>query len=258
MKLNPIIFFLLLAVFLSACSNRPKGVLSEKKMENLLYDLRLAEAEISNNNQIFSSDSLRKATLLNSVLEKHKVSRTQLDASITWYASNLKMYKVINENLSQRYAENIQSLRDASAQAKDLFLGSEGVLFAIDSAVWFDIYSERNVFPFQIETHLLKYGGALEVKFNILGVNGVNNPELTFCVNCVDTTLVKRLTIDRNGYYSEETEIAKGKRVKDAYGYIYFPEISTQSHFLIYDFRVQLRSENLFRARTHELELPAQ
>ena len=188
LKLNPVIFLFLLTITLVACGNRPKGVLSDMKMENLLYDLHLAEGEINNNHSLFASDSIRKENLLNSVLKKHKVTRNQLDASIDWYAGNLDRYKKIGDNLSSRFEKDIQVLRDIASQSQmknnpDLV----ELPFISDSTQFFNhYYLPRNVFAFQTDTTFYKFGGTYEVHFNVLGINKTNNPELTFCVECAE------------------------------------------------------------------------
>ncbi|GHV20784.1 hypothetical protein FACS189428_0250 [Clostridia bacterium] len=111
MKNNPTIGFILFFLLFTACTNRPWNVLSEKKMENLLFDLYIAETEIKENSPVFQSDSLRKQQLLHSVFEKHHVSEKRFDTSLVWYNAHLDRYLKINEKLTERYTLLITKLQ---------------------------------------------------------------------------------------------------------------------------------------------------
>ena len=102
--------YLFIAIFL-ACTGKPNYVLSDRKMENVLFDLYIAEAEIIENSRIFSNDSTKKQDLLQSVFKKHKISQAQLDTSLVWYNANLKRYLKINTQVSERYGSRIDQLQ---------------------------------------------------------------------------------------------------------------------------------------------------
>jgi hypothetical protein len=229
-------------VALIACTSRPREVLSDKKMENLLYDLYLTEGEIRANGPIFFADSIRKGNLLNSVLGKHKVSREQLDVSIDWYAHNLNRYQKILENLQTRYKEDIQALKLIEDTLPIKSTHSEGItgLPCIgDSIQFLNLYNlPENVFVFRTDTSFYQFGGIYELQFNALGVNETSGPELTFCVKCADTTFVRKSVMDKNGFYSMVIDITENKRFKEVYGYIYFPELTLRTNLFIYDFRI--------------------
>jgi hypothetical protein len=226
-------------------------------MEDLLYDLYVAEGEINNNHSVFSSDSIRKANLFNSVLKKYKVTKNQLDASIEWYANNLGRYNKINSNINNRFEVNIQALEDLRSQTRfsSDFIGSSLIR---DSIYVLNSYNlPRNTFSFRTDTTISNFGGIFEVRFNVLGINKTDNPELTFCVQCADTTFVKKAVLGHNGFYSETINITNDKRFKEAYGFIHFPEVSSQTNVFISDFRILQKEINLLdrapRAkRTHE------
>jgi Xanthine dehydrogenase, molybdopterin-binding subunit B len=226
-------------------------------MENLLYDLYVAEGEINNNHSVFSSDSIRKANLFNSVLKKHKVTKKQLDASIEWYANNLRHYNKINSNINNRFENNIQALEDLRSQAS-FSSDFTGPSLIRDSIYLLNVYSlPRNTFSFRTDTTFSDFGGIFELQLSVLGINGTDNPELTFCVQCADTTFVKKAVLGHNGFYSETINITNDKRFKEAYGFIHFPEVSSQTNVFISDFRILQKEINLLdrapRAkRTHE------
>ena len=216
-------------------------------MENLLYDLNVAEKEIGDNLSIFFSDSIRKENLLNSVLKKHKVTRSELDASIGWYAGNLGKYNKINTNLRKRYQKSIQELRDAIpkiSESTESFSDSAVRPLILDSVAFLNSYNlSRPIFTFGTDTVLFAFGGAFELQFTVLGIDEIHNPELTFCVQCADTAFVKKIPIRNSGFYSETIYITDGKRSKAAYGYIRFPKVNSRTNVLIHNFRLLERRD---------------
>jgi len=94
--------YLFLGMFL-ACTSKPVYVLSDKKMEHVLFDLYIVEAGMNENSGIFYNDSAKKQELLQSVFKKHKTSQTQFDTSLVWYNANLKRYLKINTQVTERY-----------------------------------------------------------------------------------------------------------------------------------------------------------
>ncbi|MDR1372609.1 MAG: DUF4296 domain-containing protein [Dysgonamonadaceae bacterium] len=117
MKNSVIIVAMLLPLIFTACRNSPYKILSDRKMEALLFDLYIAEAGMNNNITVFAQDSARKSQLLESVLKLHDVTRAQLDSSLLWYAGNLDRYIKVNENVERRYVSLIENL-DRQQQTK--------------------------------------------------------------------------------------------------------------------------------------------
>ena len=101
--------YLCLSMFL-ACTTKPVYVLSDKKMENVLFDLYIAEVEINENSGIFYNDSAKKQDLLQSVFKKHKISQARFDTSLVWYNANLKRYLKVNDQVTGRYNRWIDNL----------------------------------------------------------------------------------------------------------------------------------------------------
>ena len=241
MKVNPIIPVLFLTFFIFACSNRPSYVLSEKKMEKVLYDVYLAEAEINTHYVAFSSDSVRKQELLNSVLKKHKITEAVLDTSLAWYSGHLDKYFKIHENLNKRYAqatEKLRSLEEATAKS-NIILPVEKERFLLGSS---DL--PHNAYTFEADTTLSGYGGAYELQFNALGLSASLHPVATLCVQCRDTIFVKRDTINRNGLFISSIDIPIGKQAQKLYGSIYFPETYSQMIVFFHNFTLSYSSRS--------------
>lgn len=95
----------LLLLLMLACNSRPTppfGVLSERKMQDLLYDMHLSEAMVDN----FSSQEIpysERQRFYDQVFEKHGVSRAKYDSSLVWYGAHLDIYTDIYTQVIARY-----------------------------------------------------------------------------------------------------------------------------------------------------------
>jgi len=239
LKVSPLIPFLFLAFLFSACSNRPSNVLSDTKMEKVLYDIYIAEAEININYPVFSSDSTRKQELLNSVLKKHKITEAVLDTSLAWYSGRLEKYFKINENVNKRFTETLDKLkksegistkpRTISANQMALPVGKENFLLKSSDL-------QNNAYTYKADTALNRYGGSYDLRFTVLGLSASLRPVVTLCIQCPDTAFVKRDTLSQNGLVVASLDIPQGKLAKKLYGSIYFPEANPQMTVFIKDF----------------------
>jgi hypothetical protein len=246
LKINPIIpaFFLTLLFF--ACSNRPWHILSEKKMEKVLYDIYLAEAGITTHYNVFSSDSARKHDLLKSVLEKHKITEAALDTSLAWYAGRLDRYFKITENVSKRFAETSEVLRLQQEATMKLNL-ADGVLFLpVEKERFFlrPVDLPHKTYIFETDTTFYNYGGTYELQFSIMGLPASLHPVVILRVQCADTTFVKRDTISRNGLFVSSVDILPDKQAEKFYGSIYFPEVPPALAVFIQDFTLSRRDQS--------------
>ena len=112
------LFVYLFPILFLACSGKPAYVVSDKKMENVLFDLYIAETEMNENSRIFYNDSAKKQDLLQSVFQKHKISQAKFDTSLVWYNTKLKRYLKINTQVSERYGLWIDELRTEHKRIK--------------------------------------------------------------------------------------------------------------------------------------------
>ena len=119
-KLFKYLFLLFLTMIAFSCQNRPSEVLSRKKMENVMYDMYIAEAIIDNDYQKFA-ESQNKEALIEQVLEKHKISEARWDTSLSWYSDNIDLYLRINDSVKSRLQRNqsaVEQLRLAEASER--------------------------------------------------------------------------------------------------------------------------------------------
>jgi hypothetical protein len=227
-----------------ACSDRPPHVLSEKKMERVLFDLYLAESEITNNYTLFSSDSVLKRDLLNSVLKKHKITEAILDSSLVWYNGNLDKYLKINTRVNERYTKMLTELRPKPLDLHPVDLTENNYLPMKETNFLLKVKDlPQKFYTFKADTILENYGGNYNLQLSILGITPDIHPVLAFIVRCADSTYVKMDTISQNGLFTSSIQVQQ-KQVKELYGSLYFPEI--QNNMLIYVHDLKLfQNQNL-------------
>jgi hypothetical protein len=110
------ILFLSVLLFQSC---RPKGILSQKEMTDVLYDIHLAES-ITNNGVLeqhrewtegLDDNYFRDLTYL-SVLEKYKITEEDFFNSVAYYSKDLKTYSKIYDNVEKRFSELYEDIQN--------------------------------------------------------------------------------------------------------------------------------------------------
>jgi len=96
-------------VLLASCNKAPSEVLSEKKMKDVVIDMRLAEMMINWDKQTYP-DSAHKAALYASVLEKHHITQAVYDSSLVWYGKNLYVLLQVYDKALREIAKRIRQL----------------------------------------------------------------------------------------------------------------------------------------------------
>lgn len=202
------LFFLIVIVTVPACQNRPNEVLSRKKMENLMYDMYIAEAIIDNGYQEFAAPE-KKEALIDQVLKKHRVSEARWDTSLSWYSDNIDLYLQINDSVKARLERNRKTIEQASMQLvtrefddgvkspdyipphfRIATLGCDrGFKFTLDSLQLIDRFLENDTIFFQ---------------FKSIGIYPLETYSLKsrLKINYSDTTVYEASELDENKLYS--------------------------------------------------------
>lgn len=97
---NRLIIYLFLVILLAACKMKPIGVIGEKKMEDIIYDITLTEAIIYTYDDKISTEERKK--LYNDVYAKYGIDEAKYLASLKWYTENPKYIEIIYDNVKSR------------------------------------------------------------------------------------------------------------------------------------------------------------
>jgi len=239
-KIKYLIPLFFLSAFFTACDNRPFHVLSDKKMENVLFDVYIAQTIMDNNRALFS-DSARKADLLNAVLQKHKIDKAVFDSSLVWYSNNLDIYIKVNERVMGRYAKMIEELRAKQDENPEMLIAeTPSIQYPVNNKAFFlrRINIPQNVYTFRADTVLHNSGGVYNLRFNVLGLPAGIRPVVTFCVQGQDTTIVRRDSIRGNGFFNMTIGAYPVRQVNQLYGSIHFPETRSDMTLFINRFTI--------------------
>ena len=170
-----------------------------------MFDMNLAEAEINNNYTVFGNNDEKKRELLNSVLEKHKISKQELDTSLVWYSAHLERYLKICDRVSKRYDNQIGLLQKeieeenaliAELNRVNIFRGERSFFLQAASLL-------QNTVSFKVDSLEWNVGDNLEISFDVTGLGKDMNPGLLCYVVCKDTIIMVQDKIRTNGNFSK-------------------------------------------------------
>jgi len=93
-------FILILGIVLafSACNGRPKGVLSQSKMTDILTDLHKLDGCLNEKGFQYGHYP-EKAPYYKFILKKYDITQTQFDSSLVWYTKNPKYFEKVYANV---------------------------------------------------------------------------------------------------------------------------------------------------------------
>lgn len=128
---------LLLAVLAATgCSKRPKGILSEDKMVQVMADIQIAEAFDRNGDSDPYLQGESRELLGRGVLMQHGVSQEQMDSTLAWYGRNMdeyaKLYKKIDAELNKRQVKYARAAGESEKAGISADLWPYGRHFVID------------------------------------------------------------------------------------------------------------------------------
>lgn len=233
------LFFLIVTTMVLSCQNRPSEVLSRKKMENLIYDMYIAEAIIDNDYQDFIEPE-KKEALIAQVLKKHKTTEARWDTSLSWYSDNIDVYIQINDSVKVRLKRNQTAIDELIEQKASKNIVDESKLpgyiprhFRIAG-----LGCDRG-FKFRLDSTKLAErfddNDSVFFRFNLLGIYPLDSYSLKSMlkVNYADTTIYETLKLSENRSYSFIIRRAvKQDTVRSVDGFINlvgkFPQIPIQ------------------------------
>ena len=107
---------IILCILLAIVGCRPRGVLSNREMRNVLYDLHRADGAIQVAGYNYSHDQ-EVAGYYKNVLDKHGITQAQFDSSLVWYTDNPQIFNKIYPKVLERLEDDFErekQLREAN------------------------------------------------------------------------------------------------------------------------------------------------
>ncbi len=198
------ILSLLLVLLFTACGKSSK-VLSEKQMEDVLFDIHIADAKINENYQDFPTEE-KKHELYASIFKKHEISQEQFDTSLIWYGAHLDVYLNVYDRLTKRYTVLSDSItaridrrrmQTITSDTNQIYIWEGPKAFMLSSL------PGKNLIDFNLDTVQLSSKEYYELTFNVLGIaDSIVEPVVTFGVGLPDSAIIKREKVTGNGLFT--------------------------------------------------------
>lgn len=99
MRVGLIVAIVFIVSSCSLLSNKPKGLINEEDLVNVLVDIHFADAVVSIKGYRVMQDSLTINLLYDDILKKHDISRKQFDQTIQYYSKNVNKYDRIYDQV---------------------------------------------------------------------------------------------------------------------------------------------------------------
>lgn len=207
---------------LSACSKVPDEILSEKKMQQVVKDMMVAQSMTSGDYKSYP-DNESKQALYEGVFRKHGITQAEYDTALVWYGRNLDIYMKVYERVLADIDRDIKALGDVQADA--------GPVSNSDSVnIWprrpyLTLYPEALfngvVFDSRPETSYSS-GSIFVLGMRVWGIRkGMRTfPQVRLSADQGDTIVTVNELLKHDGYQEIWLRTVPTKRVKRVYGYI--------------------------------------
>ncbi|MDE6018397.1 MAG: DUF4296 domain-containing protein [Muribaculaceae bacterium] len=117
MKHLPAIFLIILLSF--GCTKRPKDILSEEKMIEVMADLRIAEAYERSGDAYEYLHGQSREMIGRGVLMHHGVSVEVMDSTIAWYGRNMDEYAKLNKKVDAELSKRQIKYAKAAGESEN-------------------------------------------------------------------------------------------------------------------------------------------
>lgn len=229
-----LLILMIIGILISSCQNRPKEVLNRKRMEQLMYDVYIAEATIDIDYKEFSTPEEKEA-YINKVFTAHNVTQAQWDTSLSWYSDKIDVYLRMNDSVKARLNRN---KADIDSKIGQLYAQS----IKQDPEIYSDSYIPRNYkfqmlgtqssgFRFQLDSTEISRditNDFFSFNLNAIGIPPFNNSNLTSALILVysDTTIYRVENINENRSYG--TPISKyvnNDSLRQIFGFVHLESL---------------------------------
>ncbi|NLY23802.1 MAG: DUF4296 domain-containing protein [Bacteroidales bacterium] len=218
---------------ISSCQNRPREVLNRKSMEQLMYDVYIAEATLENDYGSFNTPE-KKEAYINKVFMAHKVTQAQWDTSLSWYSDRIDLYLKMNDSVKVRIQRarkdidrNLERIR--AEQVIDPALLSPSY---IPSYYSFSIPGAKTGFHFRLDSAEISSrmpGDEFSFTFSVIGVPPLFTSDLSSMLTLVygDTIISQSHDIRENkSYHMDASRFIPGDTLTQINGFVHLQDRS--------------------------------
>lgn len=219
---------ILLVFCMTACQvKRPDTVLSDSKMENLLYDFHIAKAI---GEDVSYDESYKRVLYVEYIFKKHGVTQSDFDSSMVWFARNPEVLSKIYEKVNVRLKTERDNINDLIAlrenKPKESLPGDSIDVWAwqhsyqltgmpLDNKISFTLPSDSNF----KDKDTLKW----TVHFRFLNGKPDLNPLMAMQIIYEKDTISNTLKIKKTGTQTLSLVGDTLGKIKEIRGFIYYP-----------------------------------
>ena len=98
--------FIILCVLLAVVGCRPRGVLSNKEMRDVLYDLHRVDGALQVAGYNYGHNQ-ELAAYYKTVLDEHGVTQAEFDSSLVWFTDNPQIFNKIYPKVIARLQSDV-------------------------------------------------------------------------------------------------------------------------------------------------------
>ncbi len=107
------------------CDQVPKGIIPQKQMEQILYDVHLAEGVMEEYPSHYR-DLPAKQGLMAGVFAKNNITKMEFDSSLVYYSGHLDKYMKVYEAVNKRLQTDRDTIAEYLARYERSLLSPEG------------------------------------------------------------------------------------------------------------------------------------
>ncbi len=210
-----LIAIFMLAMWSSCKPSTPQGVMSEGRLEDVLYDymLALSMAENVPTEQGEDREALR-FQYTQKVFQKYNISEEYFDSTMVWYASEGKRLKSIFERLNERLDAEAKSMgvgmSETELYASYTSDGDTANVWNGDRIVWLSRFQPGNVKTITLPADsTFLPGDIFKLSFDphFLSPTGLHSVYVLFCAYYEDITVASQVRMVSGGNYRTEIDI---------------------------------------------------
>lgn len=238
-----LIMLFLLACFVACGPERPDGVMSDSKMEEVLYDYHKAK---SLGELVSPSDKYKVTLYYLNVFEKHHTTEQEFDSSLSWYSRNPEAFDRVYQRVIKRISDEKALLERSitiSGQGSSVTQSGDSV------NIWTDLpmfsltnhpYDNRISFDYENDANFEEYDTLhFNARFRYFHANNhhINSNEaavMALSIRYRNDSIISQLHyIMGDGKHKLTLQSDKHGRIREVYGFIYLPEQSENRMLLV-------------------------
>lgn len=256
-------FFLIIlsGEIILSCTNRPKEVLNRKKMEQLMYDIYVAESIIENDYATFDTPE-KKEALINEVFRKHGITPSQWDTSLSWYSDHVDIYLKMNDSVKSRLKREQLRIEQLISQeySREQELNRRNRSRAyIPTSYVFGLTENGSGFSFQLsKSEIDQYDSAnLDFHFETIGIPAkkLHDIQSMLILEYKDTVIYRSASVSSNAHYSLPiSKYIANDTLQSASGFVKMRKKPFVPSFIqVYNIALEERSQEKQRFRSSDI-----